>query len=161
MGNLNGPDCDAPRMISCLACLQDWSRLVEVTWNTRYNTGIKVIDEQHQEIFQIVERLRRLVQERAAREAIEELLRQLVRCSEQHFTTEEAIMAKTAYPDLPQHVAEHASMLTSLNELLDRFRESHEAMALMVPTFMEGWLRHHISDGDFGFVTFLKSRNLV
>jgi hypothetical protein len=34
-------------------------------------------------------------------------------------------------------------------------------MAMMVPTFMEGWLKHHISDGDFGFVSFMKARNLV
>jgi hemerythrin len=70
-------------------------------------------------------------------------------------------MAKLGYPDLAQHLAEHASMLTSLQELLVRFRESDQAMAMMVPTFMEGWLRHHISDGDFGFVTFMKARNLV
>jgi hypothetical protein len=31
----------------------------------------------------------------------------------------------------------------------------------MVPTFMEGWLKHHISDGDFGFVSFLKARGLA
>jgi hemerythrin len=52
-------------------------------------------------------------------------------------------------------------MLTSLHELLDQFQDSHQVMALMVPTFLEGWLRHHISDGDFGFVTFLKARDLA
>jgi len=30
-----------------------------------------------------------------------------------------------------------------------------------VPTFLEGWLKHHVSDGDLGFVTFLKARNLA
>ncbi|MDP1833246.1 MAG: bacteriohemerythrin [Geothrix sp.] len=134
---------------------------MEVAWNTRYNTGIEIVDEQHQELFQVVNRLRELVQEGADRGVIGTLLEDLVACSERHFATEEAFMAKVAYPDLPQHVAEHASMLTSLHELLGKFRESHWAMALMVPTFMEGWLKHHISDGDFGFVTFLKARNLV
>ena len=80
---------------------------------------------------------------------------------ERHFATEETYMGRFAYPDLAQHMSEHATMLTSLHELLAKFQESHQAMALMVPTFMEGWLRHHISDGDFGFVTFLKARNLA
>ncbi len=134
---------------------------MDVAWNLRYSTGIRIIDEQHQELFQIVNRLRRLVLEAANRVEIEALLQDLVTCSERHFASEEAHMVKVGYPDLPQHLAEHASMLTSLNELLVRFRESDQAMAMMVPTFMEGWLKHHISDGDFGFVSFMKARNLV
>ncbi|MCE1203134.1 MAG: bacteriohemerythrin [Holophagaceae bacterium] len=134
---------------------------MEVAWNTRYDTGIKLIDEQHQELFQIVDRLRRMVQQGADRIAVEALLQDLVACSERHFATEETYMQRFAYPDLAQHLSEHASMLTSLHELLAKFQESHQAMALMVPTFMEGWLKHHISDGDFGFVTYLKARNLA
>ncbi|WP_157492308.1 bacteriohemerythrin [Geothrix fermentans] len=134
---------------------------MDVVWNTRYNTGIQLIDEQHQELFATVERLRHSVQAGAQREEIRELLTTLVRHSERHFATEESFMARYGYPDLTQHVAEHASMLTSLHELLQKFQESHHALALMVPTFMEGWLKHHISDGDFGFVTFLKARNLA
>lgn len=134
---------------------------MDAVWNTRYDTGIQVVDEQHREIFATVDRLRSSVQGGAARAEIEGLLADLVRLSEHHFATEEAFMAKYGYPDLTQHVAEHASMLTSLHELLAKFRESHQALALMVPTFMEGWLKHHISDGDFGFVTFLKARNLA
>lgn len=132
-----------------------------VAWNIRYNTGIQLIDEQHQELFRMVDRLRRQVQDGTDRGGIEALLKDLVACLERHFATEETIMGQFGYPDLTQHVSEHASMLTSLQELLDKFQESHQVMALMVPTFMEGWLKHHISDGDFGFVTFLKARNLV
>lgn len=134
---------------------------MEAIWNNRYNTGIQVIDDQHQELFRTVDQLRRMVQEAAPRGSIEALLETLVADSERHFATEEAYMARVVYPDLALHQAEHASMLSSLHELLTKFQESDQAMALMVPTFMEGWLRHHISDGDFGFVTFLKSRNLA
>lgn len=134
---------------------------MEVSWNTRYETGIQIIDEQHQELFRIVENLRRMVQDGNRRREIETLLGELVTCSERHFAAEEAYMSRFHYPDLVPHVAEHASMLTSLQELRAKFQENHQAMALMVPTFLEGWLKHHISDGDFGFVTFLKSRNLA
>jgi hemerythrin len=134
---------------------------MEVLWNTRYDTGIRVIDEQHQQLFQIIDGLRKMVQNSAQRADVAALLEELVECSKRHFATEEAYMAQFHYPDLTQHVAEHASMLTSLHELLAKFQENHQAMALMVPTFMEGWLKHHISDGDFGFVSFLKARNLA
>ena len=134
---------------------------MEVAWNIRYSTGIRIIDEQHQELFRMVERLRKMVQVGADRVMVQGLLEDMVACSERHFATEEAYMGRFNYPDLTQHVSEHATMLTSLHELLARFEESHQVMAMMVPTFMEGWLKHHISDGDFGFVTFLKARNLA
>ncbi|HJV48785.1 MAG TPA: bacteriohemerythrin [Geothrix sp.] len=134
---------------------------MEISWNTRYDTGIRIIDEQHQELFRILDALRRLVQDGTKRTEVEGMLVDLVGCSERHFATEEGIMARYGYPDLAQHLSEHASMLTSLHELLAKFQESDQAMALLVPTFMEGWLKHHISDGDFGFVTFLKARNLA
>ena len=134
---------------------------MEMTWSSLADTGIQMLDEQHQELFGVMERLRRMIEVGAARPLVEALLGDLLACSERHFATEETYMSKFAYPDLPQHVSEHAAMLTSLRELLARFQDSHQAMALMVPTFMEGWLRHHISDGDFGFVTFLKAHNLA
>ena len=130
-------------------------------WNPRYDTGIQVVDDQHHELFALVERLRVSVQKGTPPEETRALLVDLVSATEQHFMTEEAIMASALYPDLAQHVAEHASMLTSLYELRAKFQENPQALALMVPTFMDGWLRHHISDGDFGFITFLKARNLV
>ena len=134
---------------------------MEITWSSRYDTGIQLIDEQHQELFGIVDRLRRMVQEGSGRDALEAQLGDLLACSRRHFATEETYMSRFGYPDLPQHVSEHASMLNSLHELMTKFQESHQSMALMVPTFMEGWLKHHISDGDFGFVTFLKAHNLA
>jgi len=134
---------------------------MEVIWNTRYDTGIRIIDEQHQELFRLLEALRTSVTQGVRRPAVESLLAELVASSERHFATEEGFMVRCQYPDLGEHMAEHAKMLSSLHELHSRFLESEQAMALMVPTFMEGWLKHHISDGDFGFVTFLKARNLA
>ena len=134
---------------------------MEITRNSPYDTGVRIIDEQHQELFGIVDRLRRMITEGAARNVVEALLGDLLACSERHFATEETYMSKFSYPDFSQHASEHASMLTSLQELHTRFQESHQSMALLVPTFMEGWLKHHISDGDLGFVTFLKAHNLA
>jgi len=134
---------------------------MEFAWNERYDTGIRIIDEQHRKLFRLVNDLRRMVQDGTDRAEVADLLEQLVVFTELHFATEENLMGQYDFPDLSAHAAEHASMLTSLRELLAKFQESHQTMAMLVPTFMEGWLRHHISDGDFGFKTFLLARNLV
>ena len=134
---------------------------MEFAWNTRHDSGIGIIDEQHQELFQMVDHLRQLVQEGAAKHHVEQHLQELLACTERHFATEEEFMQRFAYPDFRQHVLEHESMLASLRELQASFMETQQSMVLMVPTFMEGWLKHHISDGDCGFISFLKARNLA
>ena len=134
---------------------------MEMTWSSLADTGIQMLDEQHQELFGVMERLRRMIEVGAARPLVEALLGDLVACTERHFATEVTYMSRFGYPDFPQHVSDHASMLASLRELQARYQESQQAMALMVPTFLEGWLKHHVSDGDLGFVTFLKARNLA
>lgn len=132
-----------------------------ITRTSQADTGIRVLDEQHQELFGTVDRLRRMIEGGAARHLVEALLGDLLACTERHFATEETYMSRFGYPDFPQHVSDHASMLISLRELQAKFQESQQAMALMVPTFLEGWLKHHASDGDLGFVTFLKAHNLA
>lgn len=134
---------------------------MEFTWNERYDTGIPVIDEQHRELFRLVQDLRRMVQDGTERTQVADLLEHLVVLTERHFVTEETLMGQYDYPDLAGHISEHAAMLSNLRELLAKFHDSHQTMAMLVPTFMEGWLRHHISDGDFGFKSFLRARNLV
>jgi hemerythrin len=134
---------------------------MEASWNSRHDSGIGVIDEQHSELFRMVAELRVLVEARAARARVESLLNELLAASERHFATEEGFMRRFAYPDLDQHMAEHKSMLQSLSELRTTFVESQHAMVMMVPIFLEGWLKHHTSDGDFGFISFLKAHRLV
>jgi hemerythrin len=134
---------------------------MEITWNLRHDTGIRIIEEQHEELLDVVDRLRRMIEEGAARDSVETLLGDLLACSERHFATEETYMSRFGYPDFPQHVSEHALMLTSLQELQAGFQESHQPLSMLVSTFMVGWLKHHISDGDLGFVTFLKAHDLA
>ena len=134
---------------------------MDTAWDSRYSTGIQIIDDQHQELFHIVEDLRRMTASGVDRILVEALLERLVLCAERHFATEESIMREEGYPDLMTHVAEHVSMIFDLNNLLAKSRGSHQSLVLFVTTFMDGWLRHHISDGDFGFVTYLKSKKLA
>ena len=71
---------------------------MEITWNSRCDTGIRVLEEQHQELFGIVDRLRRVIEEGAARNTVETLLGDLLACSERHFAAEETYMSRFSYP---------------------------------------------------------------
>jgi hemerythrin len=127
-------------------------------WHPRYSTGIKLIDEQHQEIFLALARLKTAVCMNDEGEDVGELLDYFDRLVRNHFTTEEDFMHLQGYPDLEAHRMEHRKALESLEEIQCRRKEAPESLVNMIVTFTSGWLCHHISEGDFKLVDFLKVR---
>ena len=131
---------------------------MDTLWEARYDTGIDLIDTQHRDLVAAVNRLRRSVLERCGRVDIERQVHQVVALAEEHIASEESLMAEEGYPDLGPHTVEHASMMDRLYELETRLREGNDAVAMMVTTFVDGWLKHHVSEGDLGFVAFLEEK---
>jgi len=129
-------------------------------WHPRYSTGIKLIDEQHQEIFLALARLKTAIHMQGEGEDIGELLDHFDLITQRHFKTEEDFMDLHGFPGLEAHRAEHLEAQASLGELKVRFAENPETLASMIVTFVNGWLVHHISEGDFKYVAFLKARGV-
>lgn len=133
--------------------------MTKIEWKPQYETGIPIIDEQHKRLFARLDAVQRAVVQGSPREEIGDLLQSLMAETVEHFRTEEAIMAQHGFPDVLAHIREHELLTEKLGELAQRFEESQDAMALLVTTFMGGWLRHHISEGDLSYARFIKSGN--
>lgn len=129
-------------------------------WHPRYRTGIAVIDEQHEEIFLTLARLKAAVAMQGEGEDIGELLAFFERLTQCHFKTEEDFLRLHGFPDFEAHQAEHRKAEASLREIRERYAERPEALATLIVTFVSGWLAHHISEGDFEYVAFLKRRGV-
>ena len=129
-------------------------------WHPRYSTGIKLIDDQHQEIFLALARLKTAVHMGGEGENIQELLDYFERITLVHFKTEEEFLGQHGYPDFEAHVAEHREAVASLKELRERYANQEDALVAMIGTFVNGWLTHHIREGDFNYVQFLKGQEI-
>lgn len=127
-----------------------------IAWSTRYAVGIKVIDGQHREMLELVKRV--LEGRRAGREPDElvEVLRELVRCTEHHFATEERLMDEIG-AKATRHRAEHRRLLESLRRFTDRLDAETLASA---PRFLRQWLLQHIEAVDRPFAAFLRKRGV-
>lgn len=129
-------------------------------WHPRYSTGIKIIDDQHQEIFLALARLKAAVHMHGEGENIGDLLDYFEILTQRHFKTEEDYMRLHGFPGFDAHRVEHETAKARLGELKERFTESPETLVNMIVTFVNGWLVHHISEGDFKYVEFLKARGV-
>lgn len=129
-------------------------------WHPRYSTGIKLIDEQHQEIFLGLARIKTAVHMGGEGEDVGALLDYFELLTQRHFKTEEDFMRLHGYPDYEAHRLEHEAALEGLREIKNRYAALPETLANLIVTFVSGWLKHHISEGDFKYVTFLKTRGV-
>ena len=130
-------------------------------WKSQYETGIPIIDEQHKRLFAALGQVQDAVANENPKEEVLGLVQALMADTREHFRTEEAVMAHHGFPDLLAHIREHELLMEKLEDLNLRFEESQDSMALMMTTFMGGWLRHHISEGDLSYAQFIKSGQVV
>lgn len=132
--------------------------LRDIQWAERYRTGIPSVDAQHQELFRVVARLQEALAGGMGDPVLRHQLDDLLALLETHFRDEEDLLRRQDYPELLEHVAEHSALLGELAHIKVRYEQSAAPLASMVATFLSGWLRHHISEGDFLYAKFLRER---
>lgn len=128
----------------------------QIAWRDRYAVGIQAIDGQHREMLELVNRV--LAGVRAGRDLEDsvEVLRELVRCTEHHFATEERLMDETG-AKATRHRAEHRRLLEGLQQYTDRLDAGTLEKA---PRFLRQWLLKHIEAVDRPFAALLRKRGI-
>ncbi len=122
--------------------------MAEVKWQSFFETGIFRIDEQHQELIGIMNRLDRSLQSDDGPEAIEAALLALVSFADRHFAAEEAIMQETGYLDRERHGAIHHRIRMQMTGMLNRTGSPVQTTANEVLSFLSDWLLDHIVTED-------------
>ena len=126
-------------------------------WSSRYETGIDLIDSQHQTLFAAVNQLADSFKTGTAGHQISESLDFLVKYTDEHFHAEEHYMREVGYPGLASHLAEHAKLMKQVRDLQGKMA-CGEPVTMDVTIFLADWLKQHINDSDMGYVEFMKQK---
>lgn len=127
-------------------------------WNSRYETGIPIIDSQHKALFAAVNKLADSFKAGNAKQQTKESLDFLVKYTLEHFQTEEQHMRGIGYPKLAAHQGEHAKLIAKAQQLQAKLAEGR-MVTVEVTTFLSDWLTHHINEVDMGYVNFAKGQS--
>jgi hemerythrin len=127
-------------------------------WQTEYETGNKKVDEQHQEIFGIVNALHDAVVTKTDVEILERILHHLASHTVEHFKTEEALMLTVDYPDYDRHKLTHDLLLSKVANLLRKVSDRDIEMTTDITQFLTDWLAHHIQGEDQKMIQFFQAK---
>ncbi len=120
-------------------------------WNVNFETGLAVVDEQHQKLVEIINRLAYQLANNLDDVAINQLLDELSDYTIYHFTTEEALWNK--YLPADEMTAEHAQTHQSFVDEVEIVKQERhtlrdEEVSEKVLSFLTHWLAFHILDTD-------------
>lgn len=132
-----------------------------IEWTKSLETGIELIDSQHQELFRRIDTLELAIYKGRAVNELADLLIYLESYVIEHFEAEENLMLEINFPGYGRHLTEHAEFRNRINATITEFTErgADSYLALDVDKLMRKWLQHHIMNVDMEFVPFIKKQS--
>lgn len=127
-----------------------------VKWDSKWETGIRIIDEQHRMLFDIINDLHKAMKHSREREILERILKNLKMYIFTHFTLEEELMLKVGYDDFANHKKEHSKFIETMNGIASDFEKDQRESSKEILEFLKDWLIYHIQKSDKeGYVPFV------
>lgn len=118
-----------------------------ITWSDKFSIDVEMIDEQHRNLFNLVNKLHEHIDDGSSNQALSDALDALIDYTQYHFSAEEDYMFNTAYPRFEQHKAMHDTLTSQVLVFKKEFLEGR-GDARKFLEFLYHWLTKHIMDED-------------
>ncbi len=125
---------------------EDGLRLL--AWDPLYSIGVEVIDQQHERLFAICNRLYDAWRRHAGKTVLGAILDELIDYTHYHFTEEEGLMQQIGYPDLPQHRQAHEELVHLVREYRAQLAAGSKGVETQVLELVKTWLNIHVLEDD-------------
>ncbi|NMG64407.1 bacteriohemerythrin [Azoarcus indigens] len=120
-------------------------------WSDAYHVGIGDIDEQHEELVALLNRLNAAIHERQGSKAVRRTLDELVNYTREHFAIEERLMRESGYPEYEEHRSYHEALIDQIHALQAKLDKGETSITFELLHFLRVWLIRHICDVDQRF----------
>jgi len=129
-----------------------------ITWSNRLMCGIKLIDDQHKGLVDLVNEMFLHVtgNEEQEREYFTKITQEAVNYAKIHFATEEGIMRATNFTGYAQHKKEHDRFVLSIIENINEYDTVKRHYLMTFTRFLRDWVLSHIALMDVQYFEHLK-----
>ena len=126
-----------------------------IKWTDDLNTGIEVIDKQHMRFVDYINDLENAHQKQD-KEAVRQVLDDLVDYTLSHFAFEESLQEEAGYKYCKPHKKVHELFVRRVNEYMERFKLGDDVSA-EIHKLLSSWLINHIKRDDADYVAAVKA----
>lgn len=135
-------------MIGKMMPVEQWEKQSKFVFSEEYYTGIDFVDEEHQELFRIIEDVNHVIVNDYVHDKYDEIVRlleELKNYTQYHFKDEEEYMEKIGYDGLEAQKKAHDAFISRLEELdLEEIDDNQQQTLEELMEFLTGWLVNHI-----------------
>jgi hemerythrin len=129
-----------------------------------FMTGIKLIDEQHNDFLDMVEDILKLCLEPniAKNDPMQEMDK-VSKYASEHFEAEESLMRSLNYPFYEEHLTKHDLFKKQLDAMLEKLDLSpnidHNDYNLRIGKWLLHWFGNHVRSDDMKMIRFIKENS--
>lgn len=132
----------------------------KILWNENFSVNIKILDEQHQRLFEIVNRLIETSDAVVSSEIISDTLTEMTEYAQYHFSKEEQYMHEYGYPEYQSHKKEHNEFKRKAAELCLDTMQKKTTIPIEILVYLKGWLVNHVLKSDMKYSAFFKKEGV-
>ncbi len=114
-----------------------------IEWNDGLSLGVKMIDNDHKRLLEIINELSIAISGNKTKEVIDDVFSDLEKYAMEHFHREESFIKKHNSSQLDKHILEHESFKVKIPELKTKLLKDNSA-AQDVVLYLIDWLFEHI-----------------
>ena len=131
-----------------------------MAWKDDFSVKIKTIDAQHKKLVALLNQIHEATSAGRGKDVVEKILADLVTYANVHFSAEEDLLKKHAYPGLPQQKAEHQKLVKTVKDFQQDFDSGRVGMSIEIMQFLKDWLTGHILGLDKQYSAFLSAKGV-
>ena len=129
-----------------------------ISWTDKFSCGIKLIDDQHKGLVELVNEMfnhvtGNYVQER---DYFNRVIQEAVKYVKIHFATEEKIMLATKFSGYTEHKKEHENFILTIVENIRDYEAGKRFTLSTFTRFLRDWILSHIALVDKQYFEYIK-----
>jgi len=132
----------------------------KIIWDENFSVGVRMIDEQHKELFNMINVLIEKKDTTVDSEAISDILMKMTKYTQYHFQTEEQYMIEYGYPDYSSHKEQHKAFRKKTVAFCMETIEKKTTIPEEILAYLKDWLSNHILISDMSYKTFFNEKGL-
>ena len=129
-----------------------------ISWTDKFSCGIKLIDDQHKELVELVNEMFNHVtgNDKQEHNYFSRVINDAVAYVKTHFATEEKLMIATKFDGYIEHKKEHETFILAVVENIKDYQAGKRLTLSTFTRFLKDWVLSHIALMDKKYFDYFK-----